>query len=172
MPSKVLLVGKKMRRLFGHLCAKIVIVGSGKWVKNHHFCAQLSHIFSQYRLEQFSTSVSMASGCLLLSHEAEMSDVWRPRSDVWCLMSDVWCAICDVWWLISDVWCLLTDSIPRVRYLMSDVWCLLFDVRCPIFDVRSPMSDIRCLKSGVRRFLSFSFKRTILYRYQSINYWF
>ena len=75
MPSKVLFVGKKMRRLFGHLCAKIVIVGSGKWVKNHHFCAQLSHGFSQYRLEQFCTPVSVASSYHLLSHEAEMSDV-------------------------------------------------------------------------------------------------
>ena len=58
------------------ICApKLEFVGSGKWVKNHHFCAQLSHGFSQYRLEQFSTPVSVASGYHLLSHEAEMSDV-------------------------------------------------------------------------------------------------
>ena len=30
------------------LRAKIVIVGNSKWVKNHHFCAQLSHCFSIY----------------------------------------------------------------------------------------------------------------------------
>ena len=37
MPSKVLFVGKKTR------------VGNSKWVKNHHFCAQLSHRFSIYK---------------------------------------------------------------------------------------------------------------------------
>ena len=31
------------------LRAKIVIVGNSKWVKNHHFCAQLSHCFSIYQ---------------------------------------------------------------------------------------------------------------------------
>ena len=46
--SKVLFVGRKTRRPFGHLHAKIVIVGSSKWVKNHHFCAQLSHCFGVY----------------------------------------------------------------------------------------------------------------------------
>ena len=45
MPSKVLFVGKKTRRPFGHLGAKIVIVGS----KSHHFCAQLSHCLSIYQ---------------------------------------------------------------------------------------------------------------------------
>ena len=138
----VLFVGKKMRRLFGHLCAKIVIVGSGKWVKNHHFCAQVSHSFCQYRLEQFSTSVSVASGHIYWATKRRC-----PMSDVRGLMSDVWCAMC-------DVWCLLSDSVPRVRYLTSDGWCLFFDVRCPIFDARSPMSDVRCLKSDVRRLLS------------------
>ena len=107
-------------------------------------------------------------------------------SDVRGLMSDVWCAMSDVWWLISDVWCLLSDSVRRVRYMMSDGWCLCFDVRCPIFDVRSPMSDdqclvsdvwlcdVRCLMSDVRHLLSpfHIWKRIILYRYQSINYWF
>ena len=46
LPSRVSFVGKKTRRPFGHLRAKIVIVGSSKFVKNHHFCAQLSHSFS------------------------------------------------------------------------------------------------------------------------------
>ena len=45
MPSKVLFVGKKTRRPFGHLRAKIVIVGSSK---NYQFCAQLSHCCSIY----------------------------------------------------------------------------------------------------------------------------
>ena len=41
----VLLDHKKTRRPFGHLRAKIVIVGSSYWVENHDFCAQLSHCF-------------------------------------------------------------------------------------------------------------------------------
>ena len=143
-PSKVLFVSKKMRRLFGHSRAKIVIFGSGKWVKNHHFCAQLSHSFSQHRLAQFSTSVSVGSGDIYWATKRRC-----PMSHVRSLMSDVWCAMSDVWWLISDVWCLLSDSVPRVRYMMSDGWCLFFDVRCPIFDVRSPMSDDQCLVSDV-----------------------
>ena len=31
------------------LRAKIVIIGNSKWVKNHHFCAQLSHCFSHHQ---------------------------------------------------------------------------------------------------------------------------
>ena len=49
MPSKVLIVGKKKPRPRppGHY-AKIVIVGNSIWVKNQHFCAELSHCFSIY----------------------------------------------------------------------------------------------------------------------------
>ena len=42
MPSKVYNIiitymGKKPWQLFGRLCAKIVIINSNQWVKNHHF---------------------------------------------------------------------------------------------------------------------------------------
>ena len=30
------------------IARQIVIIGNSKWVKNHHFCAQLSHCFSTY----------------------------------------------------------------------------------------------------------------------------
>ena len=46
MGLNVLFVGKKMRQPFSHLRAKIVIVDSSKWVKKHHFYAQLSHCFA------------------------------------------------------------------------------------------------------------------------------
>ena len=46
MPLKFLFVGKKTRPPpVRSLRAKIIIVGNSKWVKNHHFCAQLSHCF-------------------------------------------------------------------------------------------------------------------------------
>lgn len=52
--SKVLIVGKITWRLFGHLRAKVVIVGGNKWDKNHHRCAQLPHCFSIYLKKIFS----------------------------------------------------------------------------------------------------------------------
>ena len=50
MFSKVLFVGKKMQQTFGHLQAKIVIIGNSKSVKNHHFlCSVISLHFCCHR---------------------------------------------------------------------------------------------------------------------------
>ena len=106
-----------------------------------------------------------------------MCDVWCLMVDIWCLMSVLRfcspCPIYDVRWLMfvfwrkmSDIWCPKSDVwCPMCDCVISDVW--LCDVRCL-------MSDVKCLKSDVRRLLSpfHIWKRTILYRYQSINYWF
>ena len=45
-PARAKQMQEKATAAVRSLRAKIVIVGNSIWVKNHHFCAQLSHCFS------------------------------------------------------------------------------------------------------------------------------
>ena len=67
---------------------------------------------------------------------------------------------------VNLVLCLM-PVMANVRCSKSDGRCLMSDVPCPLFDVRCLMSDVRHLLSPFH-----IWKRIILYRYQSINYWF
>ena len=74
MPSKVLFVGKKTRRPFGHLRVESVIVGRSKRVKNHHFFfAQTKYIyFNNYRSSVNTTPLATSTSvnkCYLLEQK-------------------------------------------------------------------------------------------------------